>query len=267
MSNKHEFETNGLKLRVIKITPEIRFESQKWFAKALNDAMRGGYPLRIEMERELENRKAYDPAEDEKKATDIRKNIKDLEIKLRQGIVGDRKMTKDEGKALALQIRSERAKLREIGTAVANFFSNTAENFASGEQMQYWLYACTVHADTGAKYWESYEKFKTDTESEVYKKAAEEFLALITGVDKLDDAERYENRWLLKMGYLDKDLNLIDGQGRTVDIDGKLIDKNGRYVDASGAFVDVYGNRVSESGELLVADSWAVIDKVIDNKI
>lgn len=258
MSNKHEFEVNGKQLRVIKITPEIRFESQKWFAKALNEAMRGGYPLRIEMERELENRKAYDPAEDEKKATEIRKKVKELEIQLRQGIVNNRKMTKAEGKALAIEIRKERSKLREIGAAVSNFFSNTAENYAAGEQMQYWLYACTVKADTGTKYWDSYEKFKTDTESEEYKKAAEEFLSVVTGVDKDDEARRYENAWLIKQGFMNKDLQLINDQGKLVDEEGRLINKDGRYINEAGEFIDIYGNAVDEEGNLLVKDSWEV---------
>jgi hypothetical protein len=257
---KHEFTVGDKTLKVIRVTPEIRMESQKYFAKALNEAMENGILLRAEMEEHLANRGLLDSVADEAKAAQIRKAIKDLEIQLRQGIQDGRRMTKEEGKKIALQIREERAKLREIGTTVSNLLSNTAESYANNEQMQYFLYACTVDAKSGQRYWPTYESFKADTDSEAYAKSTGEFLSMMTGVDKDYERKLYEHQWLIKMKFMNEDLQLIDDQGRLVDSEGRLINKDGRFINANGDYVDIYGNPIDETGNLLIADTWGVTD-------
>jgi hypothetical protein len=256
--NKHEFVVNGLKLRVINPTSEIKLESSKYYFKALQEAMTNDYPLSVELEKILTDRKIYNPESEEKRAIELRKNIRDLEIKLRRGIVDNRKMTKEEGRDLALLIRKERNKLRDLGSTINGFMNNTAESYANNERMQYLMYACTVYAENGQKYWKTYNDFKSDSSSPVYQQSAEEFLSLITGLDKDYEVKYYENQWLIKMGFMNNKLQLIDNKGRLIDENNRLIDENGYFVDENGNKIDQYGNMVDDQGNLLVEDSWSL---------
>lgn len=246
-----------VKLKTMAVTQEVRLESQKHYVKALTESMSNGYQLRVEIERMLQAKGLMDTAQDEKDQFNIRKSIKDKEIELRTAVKSGRKMTKEEGRALAISIKEDRLKLNEIGSGVSGYFNNTAETYASNEQIQYFVYSCTVLAENGERYWPSFEAFKADVENPVYSQAIRELLTSMTGLDKDYERKLYENSWLIRMGFMNEKLQFINDKGQIVDTDGRLIDDKGRYVNSDGKYVDVYGNLVNENGDLLVPDLWS----------
>ncbi len=253
-----------LTLKTINITPDIRLESNKFFGRAFNEALAGGYQLKIEAERMLEAKGLLDTKADEKKLADVRKTLRTMEVELRKGMVGTRRMTKQEGKELALRMKDERAKLSSIGSALNEYFNNTAESYAENERLQYYIYACTVFSDTGVKYWKSYDAFKSEENNELVNEATKGFLSVVGGIDRDYEKKFYENVWLQRFGFMNELYQLVDEKGRLINRDGKLIDKEGRFIDENGAFVDNFGNPIDESGTLLVEDSWA--EKTPENK-
>lgn len=256
-----------VEFKVINITNEIRSESQKFYAKAFNLALENKIMLRVEVEKMLESKGLLDTTADEVKVTELQKKIKSAEVQLRKGILNGKRMSKEDGKALALSIRADRIKLNNIGSGLSKYFSNTVESVADNERLQYFIYACTVNADSGTRFWDSFDLFKTDNINvDVATKAADTFMSSILGLDVNIDQIYYENRWLIKMGFMNSKLQIINAQGQLTDDEGRLIDENGYFIDATGKRVDIYGNRVDDSGNL-IEDSWDVPNADLKNEV
>ena len=122
--------------------------------------------------------------------------------------------------------------------------------------MQFFIYACTVYADTGERYWPDFESFKNDQDSPVIGPASKEFLSIITGLDKDYEKKLPENAWLIRMGFMNDDMRLINSDGKLVDFDGRLINEDGRWINEDGAFVDSEGSLIDENGMLIIEDGW-----------
>ena len=256
MALKNSFNIGSVAVKTIPINSAIRLESSKVYSTAFHEAVAAGQPLRIEVERLLESKGLLDTKADNAKVFDLRKLLKELEIQLRKGIIAGRKMTKSEGKAIALEMRTVRAELTSVGTSIAQYFNNTAESAADSERLQYFVYACTVYADTGKRYWKSFDAYKSETDQAALDAASRSFLTVAAGIDENYEQGSYENQWLKKQGFLSPTGQLIREDGKLIDETGRLINSEGRFIDEAGGFVDLYGNPIAEDGTLLVTDSW-----------
>ena len=253
------FEVDGTKYKILAISPSIQLESQKYYAKAFDQAIEDGAPLHIQIKSMLQQRKLLDDLGDEQKLLKLRKEIKDLEVTLRRGVLNEKRMTKDQGRTIALKIRDLRGDISNMGSDLTSLYSNTAENRADNERYQYYIYACTVKEYDGSSPWASFEKFKeADTKSELVQKALTTFLAVSTGIDQNFEKNRYEIQWLMKMGFMNDKLQLIREDGKIVDAEGRLINEEGRFVNERGEFIDAFGNAIDVDGNLLEKDTWGV---------
>jgi hypothetical protein len=250
----------NIKLKVLKITPEILLESSEFYAKAFSSALAKGMPLHEELRKIYEDRGLLDTTADDKKMREARKELKDLEIKLRKGTVDNRRMTPEEGKALALSIRKKRVEALQSGSRNSDLFSNSAENYADNERSKHLISVCTVYADTGEKYWKHLDEFVNEKNEELVTQVVRAFATANYGSGDVSDYEKnlYENQWLRKMNFMNDKLQLIRGDGKSVDEEGRLIDTEGRFINDSGDYVDIYGNRIDKDGNLLVEDTWGV---------
>lgn len=259
MAKNNTFVVDGKTYKVLSITPEIQLESQKHYAKAFDKALEDGAPLHVQIKAMLEQRKLLDGRSDEEKLQALRKDIKDLELRLRRGVIDGKRMTPKQGRELALQIRSKRAEISSIGSDIASLFSGTAENQADNERYQYFIYACTVNDYDGKRVWNSFEDFKAaDSKSDLVQKALNTFLTVSAGIDKNYEKNRYENQWLIKMKFMNDAMQFIREDGKAVDEDGRLIDAEGRFINESGDYVDIFGNAIDKDGNLLEKDTWGV---------
>jgi hypothetical protein len=258
MAKNNTFTVDGVTYKVKTINQEIQLESNKYYHTAFNNALASGYNLRIEIENMLKSRGLLDTSADDKKLEEIRKEIKSLEIELRRGTRNGKRLSKDEGRELALQIKTKRNELSAIGTTLSSYFSESAETYADNERLQYFIYACTVNAETGEPCWKSFEVFKNSSNSALINEAIKTFVSVSAGVDKDYEKNLYENQWLIKMGFMDNQLRLTKNC-KLVDSDGRLINEDGRFIDENGGFVDMYGNSIDKEGNLLVEDTWGVL--------
>lgn len=264
--NKFDFKVkvndSDLNLSIVNITSDIQLSSNQVYSKALFDAIDRGLPLISQVEDVLRKRNLMDDTAKTEEIDALSKKIRDLERTLKSALLNGRKLTKDGGREIALEIKNNRAKLRDVGNSVNNLFSNTAERYADNERFQYYVYRCTVYTDSMQPYWKNYEEFRNDSENPVYTAAFNAFLTMRLGIDTNYEKALYENRWLMKMGFMNMDLQLIDGKGRLIDEKGRLIDKDGNFVNEAGNRVDAYGNLVNDKGELAVEDQWGVDEAV-----
>lgn len=250
----------GVNLKVISITPEIRQESQKVYAHAMLEALGNDMLLRAEANDILEERGLLNIEQQEKKADDLRKQLKEMEKQLRSARNTDgSKMTREQGKSLALKMRDLRSEISSIGQDLSDFYSNTVEHYASNEQMQYFVYACTIYQVGGKRYWPSFEDFKKDTSSPVFESAISNFVSMSAGVDQDFTKSFYENQWMIRMGYMNDKLQLIDSEGRLIDENGRLINDKGQWVNENGHLIDAYGNLIDDKGNLIMEDGWVEI--------
>lgn len=247
---EHEF-------KVCKISSEIRNKSQAVYSAALQREINNGAPVKAQIDKLLRKRGLLNDEEQEAQAEAVRKKLREMEIKLFSARNPDgSRMTREQGRELAMEMRKERRKVSNIGESINDLYSNTAEQVAQNEQLQYFIYACTLNAGNGKRYWNSYEEFLNDDESPVLGPATDNLLLMLSGVDK-DYAKKFpENSWLIRRGYMNDKLQLVNPDGRLIDEEGRFINENGRFVNEAGEFVDQYGYRVDEDGKLLVEDGW-----------
>ncbi len=255
---KNEFVAeNGTVLKIVPINAAVRFDSNKYYSKAFNEAIQSGLSLKIEIEKLLESRGLLDTSIEDKKDEEVRAKLKELEISLRKGIINNTKMTKEQGKAIALEMRKLRSGLGRRGRSLQDYFDNTVESYAENERLQFFIYATTVDAKTGNKYWKSFDDFKQDN-SNTSRTASEKFVQALTNVNFDFEKEIYENKWLINRGFMNKDLQLIRQDGKLVDEEGRLIDTEGRFINESGGYVDMFGNPIDKDGKLLIEDIWDI---------
>lgn len=263
MSNTFEVEVGGKKvsLKTVPINNKVRSESQPIYAAALRQAVTDGLYLKVELDKVLEAKGLLNTEKEQVRIDELRSELKQSEISLRKRIgPAGSLLSKDEGRKLALHMRKLRGQIGDIGQTILSLYTNSAENFASNEQNKYLIFATTL-TESGSTYWKNFEEFKTDSDNPVYGPAISSFLK-VNGADNSVEKEYPENKWLVRMGYLNNDLEFIDSKGRLIDEDGRLINKDGRFINDNGEYIDKYGNRVDEKGNLLVEDGWAEESKV-----
>lgn len=252
-----------LKLKSLTISTKLRLEGQRIYASALKEATDKGLWLKPEVDAMLEAKGLLDTLSEEKKIAEVREKVKNLEMRLRRGVnENGSKMTKEQGKALALQIRTERNSLGEIGQNILAYYNNTADSYANNMLTKYFVYTTTVNAEDGSMYWRTFEDFQND-QTPVMDAAIRNYLK-VQGADLDAEKNFYENKWLIQMGFMDNKLNFIDSKGRQITEDGILLDADGRFINESGEYIDRFGNRVDKEGNPL-EDVWlqpaAVIHK------
>lgn len=251
-----QVEDKKVDLKMGKITPQIRLASQAVYAKALSEALEAGYPLKAEIDHTLESKGLLKFEEHYKKSEELRKKLRQMEVQLKSAVKDGRKMTKEEGKQLAFEMRKIRDELGSVGSDLTNWYNNTVESFASNKQTQYLIYACTLKGDSAQTYWPSFDDFEQDSSDSKLEISTKIIYALNGISDDSPELKYYENKWLIKQKFVNDKLQPINAEGKLVDVDGRLIDENGRFIDTEGNFVDMYGNKIDTDGNLLAKDGW-----------
>ncbi len=158
--------------------------------------------------------------EDEKNVRALQEEVDSLLTQIRRGGI---KLS--DGRELAIKVMDKRKEIVRIMSKRQMFDDSTIEAIAESEKVDYLIYACTVYAQDGKNYWMSFEDMKNDKTSQAYRKAAVIAYEVIYGVNPEFEKRLPENRWLLKYGFIDDDLNYIDRKT------GKRVDKTGKPVD------------------------------------
>lgn len=245
--------------QVLELTNDIRTEGSAFYSKVFHRAVADGAKLKVEVDRFLEARGLTNLHENELKEKKLRSEIRTLESRLMSGKhPNGSRMSKEEGRELALLISRKRREANSIGNTLTDFYASTAERIAQNEQWQFFVYSCLRNAD-GSKIWNSYEDFQDtqDNYAEVIEKGTSELIAKAFKLDPNYEKRLTENAWLIRMKFMNQDLQLINSDGHLVDEDGRLIDSEGRFVNKDGQRVNIYGDLVDEWGQIIFPeDGW-----------
>jgi len=243
---KVEIGGKEVELAVLRPNAKQRQEAQKVYNRAFREAVESGAILRAKIENVMREQKLWDDAK-EIELRKLQSAIGEKERKVRSGGI---KLS--EARDMAIQLRRDRAELRGLNAERMSLDNNSAEAQADNAQFNYWVSACTVHANDGKPYFKSHEEYLTKEDDPAIGPAASALAKIIYNLE--DDYEKKlpENQFLVKYKFADETLHLVDKQGRKVDADGRLVDENGRYINEAGQFVDREGALVDTEGNFIV---------------
>lgn len=171
--------------------------------------------LRREVETFLKEHNIW-TTEDESKIKNIQTNIDDLLFLLRKGGI-----PLSEVRKTCIKIADKRGEMVKIMSKRRIFDDVTIESFAETDRNDYLVYICTVYNSDGRNYWQSFEDMKNDKLSDAYRQASTLVYEIVYGVNPEFEKMLPENKLLVKLGFVDKDLNFVDR-------------KTGEYVDKEG---------------------------------
>lgn len=175
-----------------------------------------------------------------------------------QGVIleGERSLAKggislSQGKVIALEMKKNREKLRDLISVKTSLDTHTAEGQADNARFNYLVSACTVYKDNNERYFSSYEDYINKSSEIVAILAAQNLAGLLYGLDSDYEEKLPENKFLIDYKFVDNKLRLINKEGKLVDENGRLVDENGRFINEKGQYVDKDGNLVDSEGDYL----------------
>jgi len=217
-------------------------EGNKVFQKTFNEALKNGSVVRARLDDLLIEQGLWD----EKKQIEfntLQRQILDAERALDKGGIPLVK-----AREIAIQMKRDRAELRELISVKTSLDTHSAEGQAESERFNYYVYACTYYSENRKRVFETYEDYLNNNTEGPAIRAAQNLANLLYGLEEDFESKLPENEFLLKYKFVDKDLRFINKEGKLVDFEGRLINENGRFIDEEGNYVDKYGNRIDEDG-------------------
>lgn len=244
--NKKTFkaEVDGKEIEMAVRRPDFKAQqkAQQAHNKAFREAVESGAIVRARVEALMRDQNLWD---DKKQAEyeELDKAIKAGERKLAGG-----NMKLRDAREVAIDLRRKRWSLRQLRMERNELDLNTAEAQAENARFNCLVSQCTVYGDSGKPFYQSYEEYAAKENDSVGPQAALLLQRLVYGLSENYENELPENAFLSKYKFANKDLHLIDKQGRLINADGHLVDDNGRLINEKGEFVDGEGQLLTETG-------------------
>lgn len=234
-------QDNGkdVKLAVRPVTYEDNEEANRAYSAKVANLLRDKGPkkllLRQQLDDYLRDNGIWTDA-DQKKIDGLQRDIDNLLGQLKKG---GQKLSK--GRELCIQIMDKRQEIVKVSAKRQMFDDVTIESAAENERLEYFVYSCTVHADSGENYWQSFEDMKNDKSSDAYAQAYINVMKNIYGIDPEFEKKLPENKWLKKYSFINEQLEYVDR-------------KTGEKVDKTGTPVKQLEEEVKQRIETLQGD-------------
>jgi len=152
---------------------------------------------------------------------------------------------------VALQMKKDRADLRDLISVKTNLDTHTAEGQADNARFNYLVSSCLVYSDTKETYFKGYQDYLSRAAEPVSILAAQHLASMLYGLDSDYEEKLPENKFLMKYKFVNDKLRLINKDNQLIDEEGRLVDETGRFINDKGEFVDKEGNVVNEKGDYL----------------
>ena len=219
------------KIEVHKPTPKVEaqanMESSKVFAKLIkqkNDDGTAAFILRSQLNDYLANAGVY-TKQDIDDLGEFSDRIKELEEILSKG--GKKK---SEGKAAAIELKRLRIAMYTLLLKQAEYDKNTVEHYSENARMDYFVTKC-ITFEGGGTIFKSMEDYENDEVMQIaLAEPIRELAAMISSYDPDFEKNLPENKFLIKYGYANQDLRLINKDGQFVDENGNLVDQDGNKI-------------------------------------
>ena len=224
--------------------------ADRYRAKTWHQCLDEGVLTQKELTKALITRELWDESK-EQEETRIGKEIQKLEKKLFLGDGSGKKAKLADGKAIALEMRELRVKLRNHIAEKVAMEENTAEALADNARFDFLVSECTFN-ENGTRVYKDIEEYNSKSSDQVSFLAAANLAQLIYQYDTKFEETLPENVWLKKFDIVNDKLEFVNDSGDLVDEDGRKINAVGHYVNEEGKRVDRDGNPLNDDGSYVL---------------
>ena len=245
--NEKDF-TYNIKKPSAKDYQEAKLYSNKMAAEITQQRTKEGKPafiLRSQVSNLLVEMGLWDE-KIQQELVDTTNKIVEGERKLAKG--GAAGLTKKQGRALALEISSLRAKQFYLLAKSREMDTLTLEAQIENANFDYLVANCLLDEE-GNRVFTNVEDYRENGSEAWVTEAAGHLANTLYGLDEDREKQLPENQFLIKYKFVNENLEFIDSDGNLVNEDGQRIDKDGYLLDAEGQRVDSLGNKLDENGK------------------
>jgi hypothetical protein len=266
LTRSFKAEVDGKNVEFLVRSPSLndQKEATKVYNQAFSEALKAKAVVRAKLDDLLIDQGLWDDKK-QQQFNELQSKILEGERSLAKGGI-----SLNQAKTIAVEMRRDREKLRDLISVKTNLDTHTAEGQADNARFNYLVSACTVYKDNNQKYFASYEDYINKSSELIAILAAQNLAGLLYGLDSDYEEKLPENKFLLDYKFVDTKLRLINKEGKLVDENGRLIDENGRFINENGQFVDKDGNVVDSAGDYVFEFKPFIDDDgnpvVLDNK-
>jgi hypothetical protein len=221
-------------------------EATKIYNQTFSEALKARAVVRAKLDDILVEQGLWD-ATKQAQFTKYQSDILDGEKKLAKGGI-----SLSEAKNVALDMRKNRAELRDLIAVKTNLDTHTAEGQADNARFNYLVSVCTVYNDSKEQYFKNYEEYLNRSSDPVAILAAQNLAGMLYGLENDYEDKLPENKFLKQYKFVDDKLRLVNKEGKLVDEKGRYVDENGRFINEKGEFIDKDGNLVDLDGDYVV---------------
>lgn len=214
--------------------------------KTFSEAMEAGAPLRARLDNYIREQGIWDD-EKQQQVLELGQVIVENEDKLARG-----GCSLKEAYNAALDLRRARFAVDQLMQERNELDAHTCEGQATNARFDALVANSVVYNDSGEPYFKSVEDYRDRQDEDATIMAARIFASNFYGVNADYQRNLPENQFLLKFGFCNEDLHLIDKQGRLVDAIGRLVNEDGVLIDHDGNPVDEDGNPVNNDGSPII---------------
>jgi hypothetical protein len=258
IKNKITFEVDGVKWVVKRPTPAQIIEGDNVYNRTVSTLLKNDGLLSEAVSNYIRQQGIWDDAR-QKEMDRLDKVINDNTLKLRKG--GAAGLTKSAGKELAIQIKRDKFAQRILTADVEKVNEISVQRQGFVKRIEFYVSACTLD-EKGKPVFKDFEDYTARKDEPGVGLATSNLMLLLFNVDSDAEKQLPENAFLLKYGYVDNDLRLIDKEGNWVDFDGRRIDKEGYLLNDELKRVDEDGNLLDENGEVIIETAEFLEDEV-----
>ncbi len=203
----------------------VQQKGQLAYAKAYADLVSGGALLRQRLVDVMRKQNLWDDAK-EAEAQGIAERMRGAARRVpdKDGKTLEKGITKADARAAAIELRKARGELARLLAERNAMEANTAERLAEDARFNFYVAHCTVYADTGKAYFASVEDYLNRSEDGDAYAAADQFGRLYYDVDPDFEKNLPENAFLVKYGFCDSELRLVNADGKFVDEQGNVLE-------------------------------------------
>tara|TARA_Y100000385_G_scaffold251545_1_gene274363 strand:+ start:44755 stop:45642 length:888 start_codon:yes stop_codon:yes gene_type:complete len=224
-------------------------EAQRIYSQVWTDCVRDKIMTKQELQNFMYEQNIWNAQKDIKQVS-LSANIQSLEKKLYVGNKGQKTMKASEAKKIAIEMRIERAKLRDLISEKMALEQNTAEALADNARFDV-IVAKSTFYENGDRVYNNLEDYNENADSATAYAAATGLAELMYSLDKDFEKNLPENQFLSNQGFVNDDLSLVNRDGDTVDTEGRRINDLGYYINDEGQRTDIEGNLLDDNGNYI----------------
>ncbi len=238
---------DGTKKKVFirKPSGKVLADSQRVSAKVWTDCVREKIMTKQELKNFMYENNIWNRAKDLEQVV-LSEDIQNLEKKLYTG-GGEKQMKASEAKNIAIEMRVQRMKLRDLIAQKMELEQNTAEALADNAKFDFIVSRSTFY-ENGDPVYKDVEDYSINSDGPIAYAAATAMAELMYSLDKNFEANLPENKFLKDQHLVNDDLSLIDNDGNMVDTEGRRINELGHYINDEGKRTDLDGNLLDDDG-------------------